>query len=180
MRSSPEIFCSREPPLLTQAGAVPRRRNGLAYFGPTGVQEQGAGTRGSLGNLRDPAVSVVTAGLESRLTNSRLIHSSVPSWWGRTGDERWYRQTKATKCGEMGDRESERPIVALRRGNSTEGPRGVKGMPFQMSVTTGSTSSGASYFAVEALIFALHMESPEGAPLSVKVGCSQIQHRLRA
>jgi len=48
------------------------------------------------------------------------------------------------------------------------------------SVTTGSTSSGASYFAVEALIFALHMESPEGAPLSVKVGCSQIQHRLRA
>ena len=47
------------------------------------------------------------------------------------------------------------------------------------SVTTGSTSSGASYFAVEALIFALHMESPEGAPLSVKVGCSQIQHRLR-
>jgi len=24
---------------------------------------------------------------ESRLTNSRLIHSSVPSWWGRTGDE---------------------------------------------------------------------------------------------
>jgi len=87
VRSSPEIFCSREPPLLTQAGAVPRRRNGLAYFGPTGVQEQGAGTRGSLGNLRDPAVSVVTAGLESRLTNSRLIHSSVPSWWGPTGDE---------------------------------------------------------------------------------------------
>ena len=25
--------------------------------------------------------------LEPRLTNSRLIHSSVPSWWGRTGDE---------------------------------------------------------------------------------------------
>ena len=52
--------------------------------------------------------------------------------------------------------------------------------PISTSVTTGSTSSGASYFAVEALIFALHMESPEGAPLSVKVGCSQIQHRLRA
>jgi hypothetical protein len=46
VRSSPEIFCSREPPLLTQAGAAPRRRNGLAYFGPTGVQEQGAGTSG--------------------------------------------------------------------------------------------------------------------------------------
>ena len=134
MRSSPEIFCSREPPLLTQAGAVPRRRNGLAYFGPTGVQEQGAGTRGSLGNLRDPAVSVVTAGLESWLTNSRLIHSSVPSWWGRTGDERWYRQAKETKCGEMSGRESERSIVTLRRGNLTEGPRGVKGTPFQLTV----------------------------------------------
>ena len=72
----PRNLCSREPPLLTQAGAVPMRRTGLAYFGPTGVQEQGAGTRGSIGNLRDPAVSVVTAGLESRLTNSRLIYSS--------------------------------------------------------------------------------------------------------
>jgi len=50
----------------------------------------------------------------------------------------------------------------------------------ELSVTTGSTSSGASYFAVEALIFALHMESPEVAPLSVKVGCSQVQHRLCA
>src|SRR5271157_6411561 len=39
--------------------------------------------------------------LELRLTNSGLIHSSVPSWWGRTGDERRYRQTKETKRGEM-------------------------------------------------------------------------------
>src|SRR5271157_4786539 len=45
-----------------------------------------------------------------------------------------HRQAKATKCGEMGGRESERPIVTLRRGNSTEGPRGVKGMPFQLTV----------------------------------------------
>ena len=34
----------REPPLLTQAGAAPRRRNGLACIGPTGVLEQGVGT----------------------------------------------------------------------------------------------------------------------------------------
>ena len=120
--------------VVDTSGGRAERRNGLAYFGPTGVQEQGAGTRGSLGNLRDPAVSVVTAGLESRLTNSRLIHSSVPSWWGRTGDERWYRQAKETKCGEMSGRESERSIVTLRRGNLTEGPRGVKGTPFQLTV----------------------------------------------
>ena len=42
------------------------------------------------------------------------------------------------------------------------------------SVTTGSTSSGTSYFAVEALIFALHMESPEGAPLSVITSASKM------
>src|SRR6478672_11519331 len=34
----------------------------------------------------------------------------------------------------MGGRDSERPIVAMRRGNSTGGPRGVKGTPFQTTV----------------------------------------------
>ena len=134
MRSSPEIFCSREPPLLTQAGAVPRRRNGLAYFGPTGVQEQGAGTRGSLGNLRDPVVSVVTAGWSPGY--QLQVDPQLPSRAGgdEQGTKRRYRQAKATKCGEMGGRESERPIVTLRRGNSTAGPRGVKGTPFQLTV----------------------------------------------
>src|SRR3954454_4258019 len=55
---APKSSLSREPQLFTQAGAAPTRRNGLACFGPTGVQEQGAGTRGSLGNLTDPAASI--------------------------------------------------------------------------------------------------------------------------
>ena len=55
--------------------------------------------------------------LELRLTNSRLIHSSVPSWWGRTETNRWYRQAKETKCGEKDGKESQCPIVALKRGN---------------------------------------------------------------
>src|SRR6185312_3194925 len=59
---APKTVSLREPPSLTQAGAAPTRRNGLTCFGPTGVQEQGAGTRGSLGNLRDPATSGVAAG----------------------------------------------------------------------------------------------------------------------
>ena len=50
------------PQPRSNGGGPPRRRKGLAHLGPTGVPEQGAGTRGSLGNLRDPAVSVVTAG----------------------------------------------------------------------------------------------------------------------
>ena len=60
--------------------------------------------------------------LELRLTNSRLIHSSVPSWWGRTGDERWYRQAKETKCGEMDGKESERLVVPLSQGNHPRDP----------------------------------------------------------
>jgi hypothetical protein len=36
-------------------------------FGPTGVREQGVGTGGLLGNLRDPAISVVIAGWGSGL-----------------------------------------------------------------------------------------------------------------
>jgi hypothetical protein len=35
----------------------------------------------------------------------------------KQGTERWYRQAKATKCGETGGRESERPIVSPKRGN---------------------------------------------------------------
>ncbi len=73
--------------------------------------------------------------LESRLTNSRLIHSSVPRWWGRTGDERWYRQAKETKRGEMDGKESQCPIVALKRGN---GP----------SRTPGSEGGAASWMGV--------------------------------
>ena len=60
--------------------------------------------------------------LEPRLTNSRLIHSSVPSLWGRTGDDRWYRQAKETRRGEMDDKESQHPIVVLKRGNGLPDP----------------------------------------------------------
>jgi hypothetical protein len=45
-----------------------------------------------------------------------------PELWGRTGDERWYRQAKETKRGEMDDKESQCPIVALKRGNGPPDP----------------------------------------------------------
>jgi hypothetical protein len=54
----------------------------------------------------------------ARLTNSRLIHGSRPepvgTNWGRNGGN---RQAKETKCGEMDGKESERPILASKRGN---------------------------------------------------------------
>jgi hypothetical protein len=80
---APKLSILREPPLCNQAGAAPTRRNGLACFGPTGVQEQGAETRGSLGNLRDLVISIVTAGQESRHPkDSRWIRSSRPELAG--------------------------------------------------------------------------------------------------
>ena len=63
-------------------------------------------------------------------TNSRLIHGSAS---GAGGDEqrtqRWYRQAKETKGGEMGGRESQHPRVPLKRGNQPEEPRQGKGVP---------------------------------------------------
>ena len=68
--------------------------------------------------------------LENRHTNSRLIRSLRPRLAGtKNGTKRWYRQAKETKRGEMGDKESEHSIVALKRGNGPSGPRGAKGVP---------------------------------------------------
>ena len=56
--------------------------------------------------------------LETRLTNSRLIHSLRPRLVGTNkGRQRWYRQAKETKRGEMDGKESQCPIVVLKRGN---------------------------------------------------------------
>src|SRR5271165_1771261 len=67
---------------------------------------------------------------ETRLTNSRWIHGPV-SWavGDERGTQRWYRQAKETKCGEMGGRESQHLIVPLKRGNQPEGPRRGKEVP---------------------------------------------------
>jgi hypothetical protein len=79
---APKLSILWEPPLSNQAEAVPTRCNGLACFGPAGVQEQGAGTRGLLGNLRDLVISIVTAGRSPGTQNSRKIRSSRPELAG--------------------------------------------------------------------------------------------------
>ena len=45
------------------------------------------------------------------------------------GTKRWYRRAKETKRGERDDKESQRPIVVVKRGNGPSGPRGAKGEP---------------------------------------------------
>ena len=81
--------------------------------------------KGSSGNLGDPASSIEHRRLEIPPTNSRLIHGSAS---GAGGDEprtqRWYRQAKETKRGEMGGRESQRLIVPSSQGNHPEGTLG--------------------------------------------------------
>src|SRR5512143_144191 len=88
---------------------------------------QGAGTRGARADLGDPAASIAmpVGDPADQLQDDPRPTSEADG--DERGTKRWYRQTQATKCGETGDRESERPIVATKRGNSTEGPRGAKG-----------------------------------------------------
>ena len=55
--------------------------------------------------------------LEPRLTNSRLIHSSlVPSWWGRTGDEPMVSPSEGNEARRDGRQGVAAPIVVLKRG----------------------------------------------------------------
>jgi hypothetical protein len=66
--------------------------------------------------------------LEPRLTNSRLIPSFlVPSWWGRTGDKPMVSPSEETKRGEMDGKESQRPIIVLKRGNGPSRTPGSEG-----------------------------------------------------
>ena len=84
MRLSLEILSSREPSLLTQAGAVPTHRNGLACIGPAGVEEQGKGTSRVPRNLGDPAVSIVNCRLETPGDQLQAVRGRAS---GPVGDE---------------------------------------------------------------------------------------------
>jgi len=57
------------------------------------------------------------------MTNSRMIHGPASK---AAGDEQrtrgWYRQAKETKRGETDGKESQCPVVLLKRGNQPEGP----------------------------------------------------------
>jgi hypothetical protein len=61
MLSSPEILIAGASVVDTSGGRVDTPQ-WPGVFGPTGVQEQGVGTRGLLGNLRAPSVSTDKSG----------------------------------------------------------------------------------------------------------------------
>ena len=70
MLSSPEILFAGASVVDTYGGRVDTPQ-WPGVFGPTGVQEQGAGTRGALGNLRAPSVSTDMSGSGTGITTPR-------------------------------------------------------------------------------------------------------------
>ncbi len=124
MRLSPEIsfFVLSPRPRLTREPC-----RALATPGPTSVPGQtGVGEHGECRvpqELGRPCRLHRDGRLEHQLTNSRLIHSLAPSWSGRTGDELWNRQAKEdTKCGETDGKESQCPVVVLKRRTALRTP----------------------------------------------------------
>ena len=112
-------------------GRVRRLTHGpLGLPGPAGVEEHGQWPRGFPRNLGGPAVSIDNSGSgdRNRPTPRPPVGTSTAEG-SETRAQRWYRQAKATKRGETDGRESERPIVPMKRGNRPEGPRGGKGTP---------------------------------------------------
>src|SRR5271167_3204231 len=78
--------CYRAPKYSSSGASVVDTSGGRAdtpqwpgVFGPTGVQEQGAGTRGLLGNLRDPSVSTDMSGSGTGIPTPRSPRSRVPA-----------------------------------------------------------------------------------------------------
>ena len=100
------------------------------YSVTPGSESRANGHRGIPWELGRPCRLHRSAGRSYRLTNSGMIRGPAT---GADGDERrsqrWYRQAKETKRGEKGGRESQCPIVPMKRGNQPEGPREGKGVP---------------------------------------------------
>ena len=119
VRLSPEIIPRGEPSSLSDAGAAPG--NSLLVHsaclvtpGSKNMANDHEGFPGTWEALPSPSKGRP----ETRLTNSRTIRGPVSRADGdERGARRWYRQAKATKCGERDVRESQYPIVAPKRGN---------------------------------------------------------------
>jgi hypothetical protein len=85
--------------------------------GPAGVGEQGQSTRGVPRNLGAPSVSIARAGGDRHNQLQVKPQPHVLGCGDKQGTKRWYRPAKATKRGETDGRESQRLIVARKRGN---------------------------------------------------------------
>lgn len=88
--------------------------------GTAGVEEHGKSTEGFPRNVRDLAHPRPKPGWRNRVNNSR----PDPRFAGHGSEmanQAWYRCTKETECSEKCGQESHRPIVPMKRGNSSRG-----------------------------------------------------------
>src|SRR3954471_8786982 len=108
---------------------MPARRHGLTCSVPPGSENRAKAHEGSLGTweTRPSPPTIPAREPEHQLPGAHDRASVVAG--SKRSTQGWYRQAKATKCGERDGRESERPIVPSRPGNHSEGPGGGKGVP---------------------------------------------------
>jgi hypothetical protein len=124
MLSSPEIPIVGASVVDTSGGRVDTPQ-WPGVFGPAGVQEHGAGTRGLLGNLRAPSVSTDISGSGTGIPTPRP--TTLRRVAGSKQDARVVSPSEATKCGERDGWESEYLIVATKRGNGPSQTRSEGG-----------------------------------------------------
>ena len=124
---------SRESSLLSAAGTASACRNGLARPVPPGSKNRAKAHEGSPGTW-ETRPSPLTSPAREPEHQSPRAHGRASRPMGANWAQGWYRQTKATKCGETGGRESERFIVPSRPGNHSEGPGGGKEAPCHETV----------------------------------------------
>ena len=118
---------------MSAAGTASARRNGLACPVPPGSKNRAKAHEGSPGTW-EPRPPPSTSPAREPEHQSPRAHGRASRPLGANRAQGWYRQAKATKCGERGGRESERLIVPLRPGNHSEGPGGGKEVPCHETV----------------------------------------------
>ena len=120
--SSPEILIAGASVVDTSGGRVDTPQ-WPGVFGPTGVQEQGVGTRGWLGNLRDPSVSTDISGSGTGIPTPR------PTALRRVAGSKQDARVVSPNEGNEVRREGRTGVgasrsTALNPGNHSEGPGG--------------------------------------------------------
>jgi hypothetical protein len=157
----------------------PRRDAAMAWRASVlpGSENRGVGTRGSLGNLRDPAVSTDTlSGSGPGIPTPRSPRSHVPTA-GSKQDGPVASPSEGSEARRNGG--SERLIVPRRRGNWTDGPCGGKEAPLQGTV--GRNHGGCSEARVHVIAITKDSRTCKGkAGAGIHVHGSPHRYQLAA
>jgi len=103
---------------------------------------------GFSGNLGDLAVSIAMPAGDPAYQLQVDPRPTSEADGDERGTNRWYRQAKETKCGEMDGKESQRPIVVMKRGNGPPDPverRGCRVVDGELEPRRGPSASPACH-----------------------------------